>query len=196
MISIEQGRRPILSIVGTGKNLDSNLENTAYIVGELAINAGFRIVTGGLGGVMQAASEGARAARGYMEGDVIGILPGSESSQANPFVDVAIPTGMGIARNTLVVSCADVVVAIGGGAGTLSEMALAWQLGKPVIALRHTPGWSAFLADQSLDTQQTHTVHGATDAEEAIRLARQMYTAQTTHEVSKESADGPTGEAS
>ncbi len=179
-------RRPMLAVVGSGDPLEPNLENTAYLVGELAINTGFRVVTGGLGGVMTAASQGARAARGYMEGDVIGVLPGHDPSQANPFVDVVIPTGLGIARNTLVVASADAVIAVGGGAGTLSEIALAWQLNKPIIALRHTPGWSSWLADQALDPRRTDVVVGATDAKEAVALAWSARRGQTNPQTQTE----------
>ena len=171
MIEADTRRRPTVAVIGSGDVLEPQIENSAYLVGELAINSGFRIVTGGLGGVMRAASQGARAARGYMEGDIIGILPGIDPSEANPFVDIAIPTGMGIGRNALVVASADVVIAVGGGAGTLSEIALAWQMKKPVIALRHAEGWSAYLADQALDPRRDDKILGATDAEEAVKLA-------------------------
>jgi uncharacterized protein (TIGR00725 family) len=89
------------------------------------------LVSGGLGGVMEAACRGAHTAGGT----AIGILPGAERAAANEFVDVAIPTGMGEARNALVVRCADAIVAIGGGYGTLSEIALALRDGKPVVGL-------------------------------------------------------------
>jgi uncharacterized protein (TIGR00725 family) len=80
---------------------------------------------------MEAACRGARAAGGTS----IGILPGADRAAANRFVDVAVPTGMGEARNALVVRCADAVVAIGGGYGTLSEIALALRDGKPVVGV-------------------------------------------------------------
>jgi uncharacterized protein (TIGR00725 family) len=89
------------------------------------------VVTGGLGGVMEAACRGAHEAGGT----TIGILPGTERSDANPFVDVAIPTGMGEARNALVVRSADALIAIGGAYGTLSEVALALKAGKRVAGL-------------------------------------------------------------
>jgi uncharacterized protein (TIGR00725 family) len=90
-----------------------------------------RLVCGGLGGVMEAACRGAKGAGGT----TIGILPGSERAAANAFVDVAVPTGLGEARNALVVRAADAVIAVGGGYGTLSEIALALKAGKPVVGL-------------------------------------------------------------
>ena len=89
------------------------------------------LVCGGLGGVMEAACRGASEAGGVS----IGILPGSDRGAANRFVEVAIPTGLGEARNAFVVRSADAVVAVGGGYGTLSEIAFALKAGKPVIGL-------------------------------------------------------------
>jgi uncharacterized protein (TIGR00725 family) len=100
-------------------------------VGRLVASRGAVVVCGGLGGVMESACRGAKAAGGL----TVGLLPGSDRSDANPFVDVALPTGLGEARNALVVAAADVVIAVGRGYGTLSEVALALKAGKPVIGL-------------------------------------------------------------
>jgi uncharacterized protein (TIGR00725 family) len=100
-------------------------------VGRLLAEGGATLVCGGRGGAMEAACRGAKEADGL----TIGILPGSDRSEANPFVDVVLPTGLGEARNALVVGAADVVIAIGGGYGTLSEIALALKAGKRVIGI-------------------------------------------------------------
>jgi uncharacterized protein (TIGR00725 family) len=100
-------------------------------VGRLVAQRGAVVVCGGLGGAMEAACRGAKQADGL----TVGILPGSDRSAANPFVDVALPTGLGEARNALVVGAADVVIAVGRGYGTLSEIALALRAGKRVIGL-------------------------------------------------------------
>ena len=100
-------------------------------VGRLLAERGTVLICGGRGGAMEAACRGAKEAGGL----TVGILPGSDSSDANPFVDVVVPTGLGEARNALVVAAADVVIAIGGGYGTLSEIALALKAGKRVIGL-------------------------------------------------------------
>lgn len=118
-------RRPVLAVIGSGGSIDVAVEQAAEALGRAAIEAGFRIVCGGRDGVMEASSRGARSAANWREGDVIGILPGYERRNANPFVDIVIPTGLGIARNVVVVASADVVVAIAGGSGTLSEIAIA-----------------------------------------------------------------------
>jgi hypothetical protein len=104
---------------------------TAEAVGRLIANEGWVLVCGGLGGVMEAAARGC-ATEG---GTTIGILPGDDRRAANLYVSFAIPTGLGEARNALVARAADVVIAVGGEFGTLSEIALALKMGKPVIGL-------------------------------------------------------------
>lgn len=100
-------------------------------VGRALARRGAIVVTGGLGGVMEAASRGAKAEGGI----TVGILPTGDRADVNRWVDVAIPTGMGEARNALVVRAADAVIAVEGGFGTLSEIALALRLGTPVVGL-------------------------------------------------------------
>jgi uncharacterized protein (TIGR00725 family) len=104
----------------------------AYDVGERLARLGVMVVTGGLGGVMAAASRGAVTAGGL----TLGLLPGTDPAGANPWVRVVVPTGLGEARNALVVRSAQVLVAIGGGWGTLSEVALALKAEIPVVGLR------------------------------------------------------------
>jgi uncharacterized protein (TIGR00725 family) len=100
-------------------------------VGRLLGERGAVLVCGGRGGVMEGACKGARAGGGT----TLGILPGLDRAEANPYVDVAVPTGLGEARNALVVRAADTLIAVGGGYGTLSEVALALKAGKPVVGL-------------------------------------------------------------
>jgi uncharacterized protein (TIGR00725 family) len=103
----------------------------AEAVGRELAARGAVVVCGGLGGVMEAACRGAKEAGGH----TVGILPGTDRSAANPFVDTAVPTGFGEARNALVVRAADALIAVGGGYGTLSEIALALKAGKRVVGL-------------------------------------------------------------
>jgi uncharacterized protein (TIGR00725 family) len=100
-------------------------------VGRLVAERGAVVVCGGLGGAMESACRGAKQAGGL----TVGLLPGSDRSEANAFVDVALPTGLGQARNALVVGAADVVIAVGRGYGTLSEIALALRADKRVVGL-------------------------------------------------------------
>lgn len=121
---------PYVAVIGPG-DADTATERQAEEVGRLAGGAGAVLVCGGLGGVMAAACRGAKAAGAT----TVGILPGLDRAAANPWIDVAIPTGLGEARNALVVRAADVVIAIGGEFGTLSELALALKSGIPVVGL-------------------------------------------------------------
>ena len=166
-----------MAIVGWGGELAAEVEAQAEALGRAAVDAGFRVVCGGLGGVMAAACRGAASSEHYTEGDVIGLLPGPDKASANPWVDIVIPTDLGHARNLLVVATSDVVVAVGGGAGTLSELALAWQLGRPVVALAQAEGWGATLAGTSIDARRTDVVHPAADASDAARLAIDLLSA-------------------
>lgn len=121
---------PYVAVVG-GSAPSAEEAATAEAVGHELGGAGAVVVCGGLGGVMEAACRGAKAAGGT----TVGILPGSERTAANAYVDVAIATGLGELRNGLVVSSADAVIAVGGEHGTLSEIAFALKNGKPVVGL-------------------------------------------------------------
>ncbi len=107
-------------------------EELGYKIGE----AGWFLVCGGLGGVMEAASKGCVEAGGI----TIGLLPGRSRSDANPYIKVAIPTGLGEGRNILVVRASDILIAISGGYGTLSEIGFALKTGKPVLGLNTWEG--------------------------------------------------------
>jgi uncharacterized protein (TIGR00725 family) len=119
-----------VAVVGPGDASPAELAVSEELGAALA-SAGAVVVCGGLGGVMEAACRGAKSRRGL----TVGLLPGLDRSAANGWVDVAIPTGMGELRNGLVVRAADAVVAVGGGAGTLSEIAFALKAGRPVIGI-------------------------------------------------------------
>jgi uncharacterized protein (TIGR00725 family) len=119
-----------VAVVGSGEATAAELALAEEVGAQLA-DLGAAVVTGGLGGVMEAACRGAKSRRGL----TIGLLPGLDRSEANGWVDVAIATGLGELRNGLVVRAADALVAIGGGAGTLSEIGFALKLGRPVIGL-------------------------------------------------------------
>jgi uncharacterized protein (TIGR00725 family) len=128
-------RTPTLyvAVVGPADAIPEHIA-MAEETGRLLAAAQAVVVTGGLDGVMAAACRGARSAGGR----TVGLLPGGQRSDANPWVDVAIPTGLGELRNALVVRAADAVIGVGGSWGTLSELALAGRAGKPVVTLA---GW-------------------------------------------------------
>jgi uncharacterized protein (TIGR00725 family) len=128
------GGPPYIAVVGASSPTDAQLQ-AAEAVGQILGAAGAVVITGGRGGVMAAASRGARQAGAI----VLGVLPGSDRSQANEWVTVALPTGLGELRNGLVVRAADAVVAVGGAYGTLSEIALALAAGTPVVGFDSWP---------------------------------------------------------
>lgn len=119
-----------IAVIG-GNKCSLRITQIAEDIGCEIANLGATLVCGGLGGVMEAACRGAKSADGL----TIGILPGNNKNDANPYIDIKIPTGLGYARNVLVVKSADIVVAIDGKHGTLSEIAYAFQMGKAVIGI-------------------------------------------------------------
>ena len=126
--------RRYVAVCGASEATDSQLA-AAKEVGTLLAQAGAVVINGGLGGVSAAASEGAAAAGGT----VVGLLPDAHRAGANKFLTIALPTGMGQARNALIVTAAQSVIAIGGGWGTLSEIAIAKRIGRPVVTLDSWP---------------------------------------------------------
>ncbi len=123
-------RRRVVSIIG-GADCSKREYQIAEEVGYLLGKKGVVLVCGGRGGVMEAACIGAQRAGGI----TIGILPSYDPSEGNPYLDVAIPTGMGHLRNALVAQAGECVIAIGGGYGTLSEIGIALKIGRKVIGI-------------------------------------------------------------
>ncbi|HLY50325.1 MAG TPA: TIGR00725 family protein [Solirubrobacteraceae bacterium] len=119
-----------VAVVGPGQ-ATADQERMAEAVGRGLAERGAVVVCGGLGGVMAAVCRGAGSANGR----TVGILPGNDRSEANPWVEIVIATGLGELRNGLIVRNADAVIAVGGGHGTLSEIALALKAGLPVLGL-------------------------------------------------------------
>ncbi len=164
-------RRAQIAVVGSASGADELLAE-AHALGTALVDAGWRVVCGGLSGVMEAVGRGAHASAAASGSDVIGVLPTLRAADANDFIDIVVPTGMQYARNTLVVACADAVVAVGGGAGTLSEIALAWQMGKPIVALVTRGGWAKELAGRRLDHRRENAIFGANNVLEVVAAVR------------------------
>ncbi len=127
---MERVRSLHVSVVGAGSAAPEVYE-LARAVGREVAAAGCVLLCGGLGGVMEGACRGAREAGGR----TVAILPGADPSHANPWAEIVIPTGMGHARNVIVVQSGDVVIALSGSRGTQSEVALALKVGRPVVGL-------------------------------------------------------------
>lgn len=150
--------RRIISVIGAGTCTRREF-NLAHEVGRLLAARGIALACGGLFGVMEAACMGAKDAGGT----TIGFLPGTSREDANRYVDLAIPTGLRDARNMIVATCGDAVIAVGGKLGTLSEIALALKRGIPVVGLFT---WKLD-PDRLFETR----VPAASSAEEAVDLA-------------------------
>lgn len=139
----------VVAVIG-GREAGKRLLGEAEAAGRLLAGAGAVVLTGGLGGVMEAASKGAHEAGGL----TVGILPHEHKASANEFIDVPIATGMGVGRNALIARTADALIAVGGEYGTLSEIAFALQMEKPVVGIK---------------TWQIKGVVEAADAEDAVK---------------------------
>lgn len=135
---------------------DASYDNLALAeqAGEMLARRGITLVTGGRGGVMEAASRGAAGAGGL----TVGIMPGTDARSANPWCDVVIPTGLGHARNVLTALAGDFIVAVGGGAGTLSELCFGWIHARPIYVLGGSGGWSDRLAGGVLDHRASSVI--------------------------------------
>ena len=120
----------LIAVIGSGTCSDK-VRETAYDVGKGIAEAGYPLICGGLGGVMEGACQGAYEAGGL----TIGVIPGDSDDAANPYVMVPVVTGMGFARNAIIVKSSRVIIAIEGGPGTLSEIAFALQFSVPVVSL-------------------------------------------------------------
>ncbi|HDI74635.1 MAG: TIGR00725 family protein [Thermoprotei archaeon] len=153
-----------ITVIGSSSIRDREVWDMAYRVGYLIAKKGGILVCGGRGGVMEAAAKGAKDAGGT----TVGILPGFSRNEANPYIDIAIPTGMSHARNAINVLAGDSVIVIHGGPGTLSEVGLALAYGKPVIALKNSGGVASLLSDKLIGGFK---VHGAGSPEEAVEKA-------------------------
>lgn len=123
-------RGPYIAVIG-GSEADAEHCRIAEEVGREVARSGALLLCGGRGGVMEAVCRGAKGEGGT----TIGLLPGDERGTENDHVDIALPTGMGEMRNMLIVHAADAVIAVGGEFGTLSELAFALRIGKPVIGI-------------------------------------------------------------
>jgi uncharacterized protein (TIGR00725 family) len=151
-------RPPAIAVIG-GSEASAEVLDLAYHVGAEIGARGATLVCGGRGGVMEAAAHGARERGGH----TVGILPGFDHRDANPYIEFVVATGVGEARNAIVVGSADAVVALAGEGGTLSEIGLSLKLGRPLVALR---SW-----------QNIEGIHYADNPVAAVDLALSMASA-------------------
>ena len=156
-----QTHRPIIAVIG-GSSATQEEMAKAETIGRKLAESGAILICGGRGGIMEAACHGARHGGGI----AVGILPGTSKGDANPYVDVPIVTGMGEARNIIIVRSAQAVIAIGGSYGTLSEIAYALRFGTPVIGVGT---WH-----MARETHPLPPIYRIDSPEEAVALALEL----------------------
>ncbi|MEE8638541.1 MAG: TIGR00725 family protein [Candidatus Margulisiibacteriota bacterium] len=160
-----------ISVVGES-NSSPGAYKLAEEVGRLIAKAGAILVCGGLKGVMEAAAKGAKSAGGL----TVGILPGSKHDEANPYIDISIVTGLGYARNKIVVKTGQVIIAIGGKYGTLSEIGFALGYGIPVVGLKT---WELIRGDGKVDQGIVNVRTPKEAVQTAFKLIKKTYKPRT-----------------
>jgi uncharacterized protein (TIGR00725 family) len=158
-------------VVVIGDSSIDSYSEEAYHIGKHIGEKGYALISGGRGGIMEIVSRGARESGGT----VIGILPGDDAASANNFCDIVIPTGIGFARNSINILCADIVIAIGGKAGTLSELAYAWQYGKTMILCTFAHGWSKKISEIPIDERSAPKIYIAHTVDDVIQALNEFF---------------------
>jgi uncharacterized protein (TIGR00725 family) len=144
-----------IGIIGPNKSLCSQqLYDFGVELGKQIATKNRTFFCGGLGGFMEAVCRGVKQSHDTFNGQTVGILPNDISENANPYIDLIIPTGIGVARNMVIINTAEIIIAAGGGAGTLSEIAFAWQQRKTVLCVTLFEGWAKELAGKNLDNRE------------------------------------------
>lgn len=159
-----------ITVIGPNKSACSkDLYDFCIKLGTLLVDLDFVIINGGMHGVMEATFKGAKKSRKYSFGQTVGIIPSINKEDANKYCDIVIPTGIGYSRNQLVVNSSDIIIAIGGGAGTLSEIAFAWQFDKIIYTFDNFDGWAKELAGKQIDNRLNKKIIKVSNLEELKR---------------------------
>ncbi|MCH6586628.1 MAG: TIGR00725 family protein [Thaumarchaeota archaeon] len=166
-------KRQILVIGNNTNGCTPKHEKIAYDVGSEIAKSDSVLITGGLGGVMAAASHGAHDANGL----TVGIIPQDDATMANEFCDIVIPTGMGLTRDFLNALTADGVIIVGGGSGTLSEVCAAYMYKKPMVAIRNIGGSVEPYIDGFIDHRENIKIIGVDTPQEAVKKILELITA-------------------
>ena len=160
-------RKVQITVIGNNENgTTPELVKIAYDTGLEIAKSGSVLITGGLEGVMKAASHGAKDGGGF----VVGIIPQNDFSFANEYCDVVVPTGMGLARDFLTALSGDGIIVIGGGSGTLSETCAAYMHKKPIVAIKTSGGIAEKYADTYLDHRKNVLITGVSSPKEAVKV--------------------------
>jgi uncharacterized protein (TIGR00725 family) len=166
-------KRQILVIGHNTNGCTPEHEKIAYDVGMEIAKSNSVLLTGGLGGVMAAASRGAKNANGL----TVGIIPQDDAALANEFCDIVIPTGMGLTRDFLNALSADGIIIVGGGSGTLSEVCASYMHKKPMVAIKNLNGPIAQYIDGYLDHRENVKIIGVDSAQEAVNKILELIVA-------------------
>jgi len=153
-----------IGVIGSSTTKDKKVLQIAEETGREIAKKGCILICGGRAGVMEACAKGAKEAGGT----TVGILPFNTHEDANKFIDIKVPTGIGWARNQIVVLASDGVIVVGGESGTLSEMCFAWINNKPIVAISPSGGFAKEFANRRMDGKRNDTILEAKDAKEAI----------------------------
>jgi len=162
-------RKPQVAIIGASEATAQMLA-IAEQAGRVVARVGAALVTGGRDGIMAAASRGCSQAGGV----VIAVVPGVEMDEANTYSQYVIPTGLGWARNVITGIAGDVILVIGGAAGTLSEIAFAWMYDRPIVALSAAGGWSQKLAGQAIDHRRSDRIIDCAEVDQLEPILKRL----------------------
>lgn len=163
-------RKRQITVIGDSAEIEVN-NKLAGEVGIMAARNGWALIQGGRGGVMSAASKACMEQGGL----VVSILPDDTPDAGHPYKTIAVASGLGYTRNVMNILSCDAVIGIGGGSGTLSELAFAWAYNKTIFALSESAGWSSKLAGQALDTRRNDTIIPAADVAELESLLKKLF---------------------
>ncbi len=178
-------KRQILVIGSNTNGCTPKHEKIAYEVGAEIAKSDSVLMTGGLGGVMTAASHGAHDANGL----TVGIIPQDDATMANKFCDIVIPTGMGLTRDFLNALTADGIIFVGGGSGTLSEVCAAYMYKKPMVAIRNIGGSVESYIDGFLDHRENIKIIGVNTPQEAVQKILELISAPSNRDAESTDAE-------
>ena len=178
-------KRQILVIGNNTNGCTPKHEKLAYEIGVEIAKSNSVLITGGLGGVMAAASHGAHDTNGL----TVGIIPQDDAIMANEFCDIVIPTGMGLARDFLNALTADGVIIVGGGSGTLSEVCAAYMYKKPMVAIRNIKSSIEPYIDGFIDHRENIKIVGADTPQDAVKKILELITTSRTRNTESTDAE-------
>lgn len=163
-------RIPVVGVIGPSKfTCTQEVYDFGIELGKCIAKLNLNLVCGGMEGIMEAACKGFTSQKSR-KGRAIGITPYDKRGGANAYCDIVIPSGIGVSRNAIIINSSDVLVAVAGGAGTLSEIAFAWQKSKHVICYDQYDGWAKVLGGTQLDTRRRKLLHKASSIQEVETL--------------------------